>query len=314
GPYSCRGLVFNGEYEILRRNPNYGGRRPGHMDAIAFREGVDTQKALGRVAGGHYDALQQYDPLLAPGGVVAARIGAHRGLHGLSYFAFPTRATSYIALDAHRPPFSDPRLRAAVAAALDRTTLAKLWSLTPTAGLLPPGVRGVEAPKGATPARHEAPAVRVPGITVRLAVQAGDDRQRQLADAVGASLAPLGLDVVTGPVPDVRVALRDHADVQLASLTTSIDYPDPASFLSQMLGGDVPVSWLPVGTRAEVAGLQSLWGDRRDRAALATARAAQRANVVVAYGTQFLGTVAGPRVGCRVWNGVEPGLDRKSVV
>src|SRR5262249_10278417 len=48
GPYSFRGLVFNGEYEILRRNPNYGGRRPGHMDAIAFREGVDTQKALGR--------------------------------------------------------------------------------------------------------------------------------------------------------------------------------------------------------------------------------------------------------------------------
>ena len=48
GPYSFRGLVWNGEYEILRRNPNYGGTRPQHLDAIAFREGIDTEKAVER--------------------------------------------------------------------------------------------------------------------------------------------------------------------------------------------------------------------------------------------------------------------------
>ena len=49
GPYYFWGLVFNGEYAILKRNPNYGGSRSQRLDAIAFREGIDPEKAVGWV-------------------------------------------------------------------------------------------------------------------------------------------------------------------------------------------------------------------------------------------------------------------------
>jgi hypothetical protein len=140
---------------------------------------------------------------------------------------------------------------------------------------------------------------------VRLAIPAGDEQQRELG-----ALAQLGLDVEIVPVADVRAALGDpRAGIDLASFTTSLDYPDPASFLAQMLGSDVSSSWLPRGTVRAVARLGTLWSDARDRPALLLARRVQREAVVLPYGTQYLGAVAGPRLGCRLWNGVESGLD-----
>ena len=51
-------------------------------------------------------------------------------------------------------------------------------------------------------------------------------------------------------------------------------------------------------------------GTARDRAAVALAsRLATRDVPVVAFGTEELGVVLGPRLGCRVWNGVDAGLD-----
>ena len=51
GPYTFRGSrsILNGEYAILTRNANYGGSRPQRLDAIGFREGIDTAKAVARV-------------------------------------------------------------------------------------------------------------------------------------------------------------------------------------------------------------------------------------------------------------------------
>ena len=54
-------------------------------------------------------------------------------------------------------------------------------------------------------------------------------------------------------VSDVAAALRDRGEgIQLVALTTTLDYPDPASFLTRMLGQDVPGtgSRLPPGPRS----------------------------------------------------------------
>ena len=75
GPYTFSGSLFNGEYAILKRNPNYGGLRPQHFDAIGFREGIDTETAVAQVERGRWDAVEHFDPLLAPGGVVSRRAG-----------------------------------------------------------------------------------------------------------------------------------------------------------------------------------------------------------------------------------------------
>jgi hypothetical protein len=146
---------------------------------------------------------------------------------------------------------------------------------------------------------------------VRIAVQAGDERSSQLAGVLQAQLAPLGIDVQPRVVGDIAAALRDpRDDIQLAALTTSLDYPDPASFLTRMLSHDVPAHWLSNATRAAVERLDLMTGAARDRAALALADRLAGADVpVVAFGVQELGVVLGRRLGCRVWNGVDAGLD-----
>ena len=77
-----------------------------------------------------------------------------------------------------------------------------------------------------------------------------------------------------------------------------------------MLGRDVPTNWLPVSVQIAVERFAGLAGAARDRAALVLAnRQASRGVPVVSYGTEALGAVIGPRLGCRVWNGTDQGLD-----
>jgi hypothetical protein len=112
-------------------------------------------------------------------------------------------------------------------------------------------------------------------------------------------------------VDDITAAMRDpDSRIQLAAGATGLDYPDPASFLAQMLGKDIPATWLQFSTRDAVARLAGLSGAARDRAALAfAARLATRDVPIVAYGTPALGTLVGPRLGCRTWNGIDSGFD-----
>ena len=180
------------------------------------------------------------------------------------YLAFPQPVTTYLALNAGQQPFSNPKVRQAVAAALDRVAMATVENQTPTDRLLPPAVRGAGtlhvAPPDIPNARRLAGTTHV---TVRMAVQAGDDTGSRLVDVVHAALAPLGIDVQPATVTDVRAALGNRADrIQLAALTTTLDYPDPASFLTLMLGTDVPAAWLPTPTRRAVARLSHLVGSQ----------------------------------------------------
>jgi DNA-binding SARP family transcriptional activator/ABC-type oligopeptide transport system substrate-binding subunit len=330
GPYSFRGSLFNGEYAILTRNPNYGGSRPQRLDAIGFREGIDTAKAVARVQRGSWDAVEGFDPSLAPGGIVARHVGGAG--QRVSYRSFPRPLTFYLAFNASRPPFSDRRLREAVTLGLDRRALSVFWNqaptdvaqagpaalrsaptgMEPTARIIPPGMRGGGA-AGLQPTDLER-AVALTGrrrVTARMAVQAGEDRSRAFAALVRSALAPLGIDVRLVAVADVSASLRDPAAaIHLAALETQLDYPDPASFLTQMLGHDVPATWLPRSVRAQVLRLDRLSGPARDRAAVRLAlRLAKHKVPVVAYGTPTLGAVVGDRLGCRVWNGVDAGPD-----
>jgi len=66
GPYYMSDR-FNGEYMILKRNPNYAGPAPARFDAIAFREGLAPEKAVARVKSGEWDGALLDDSLLGPG-------------------------------------------------------------------------------------------------------------------------------------------------------------------------------------------------------------------------------------------------------
>jgi DNA-binding SARP family transcriptional activator len=70
GPYYMAER-FNGEYMILKRNPRYSGASAGHVDAIAFREGLTPEHAVARVKTGEWDGAILDDPLVEPQSTVA---------------------------------------------------------------------------------------------------------------------------------------------------------------------------------------------------------------------------------------------------
>jgi hypothetical protein len=77
-----------------------------------------------------------------------------------------------------------------------------------------------------------------------------------------------------------------------------------------MLGHDVPRGWLPTSTQTAIARLDRLTGRARKEAALRLAQHLQRTDVpVIAYGADAIGTLLGPRLGCRAWNGIDAGPD-----
>ena len=78
GPYYMSDR-FNGEYMILKRNPNYTGPRRAKLDAIAFREGISPEHAVARVRSGTWDGAILPDDLLAPGRAVAREARASGG-------------------------------------------------------------------------------------------------------------------------------------------------------------------------------------------------------------------------------------------
>lgn len=315
GPYTMSKRL-NGEYMILTRNPNYHGPRAHTLNAIAFREGIDDEIAVGRVEAQTWDGVSIYgnSGVLATGGAIAKRFGpgrtaAPRGDE--TYHSTAERAVGYLLLNARNVVFRDVRVRRAVASAVSRSSIANRFGLVPAADILPPGLRlhvGVQAiPARPRVSRHIVP----PGTVVSMAVPENCAACQQEAEIVRASLAPLGLDVQTKQVADVATAIYRHpASFDIVDGYTRLPYPDPASFLEQMLLHDAPVSWLAATTAAAVRRLAGLSSTARDKAAIRLAKQLQLGDVpLIAYGHPANGTLLSPRLQCRTWTAEEGGLD-----
>jgi DNA-binding SARP family transcriptional activator len=305
GPYYIADRV-NGEWAILKRNPNYRGPRPGPLDALALREGLDPEQAVSRVQNGEFDGILLDDALLEPGGAVARRFAAEQSRGAVTYRAFSTRTVRYLALNAGAGPLRSPALRQAITAATDRRALAVVQGSTPTDGLLPPGPASVGHTGNGPPAEA---LDRPRPVSLSMAVQRGCERCRQFANTVASALNELGISVAAVEVKNPQAAIRASPErFDLIDLNTNVPYPDLAAFLERMLGYDVPRAWLPRSTQAAIARLDTLSGRRREEAALRLAQhLQQRAVPVIAYGADAIGTLLGPRLGCRTWNGMDAG-------
>ena len=99
GPYYMSDR-FNGEYMILKRDPNYDGPTPARLDAIAFREGLTPEKAVARVKSGDWDGAVLADGLLGPDSTVAreARRGGRLRWKFLSDITYPDTGPPVYAL------------------------------------------------------------------------------------------------------------------------------------------------------------------------------------------------------------------------
>ena len=285
----------NGEYVTLKRNPNYEGPQPP-LDAIGFREGIASEQAVARVDEGKADAVVlAAEPLLASDGPVAKRSDRSRTSR---YEALPQLGGGYLALNAGRPLFSDVRVRRAVSRALDRTALAPIWSETPSASLLRPGIPGY----------RPVPRLSLTGGNVtrfqqarqaRMGVPMDCDPCQRTFEAVRTALAPVGIDVVAVEIDDTTATSPGDADVDIMDSGYGIDYADGASLLRKLLSSGFSRDWFPPRVAIAIDRLDRLSGTARDEAAARLAMRLATVDVpVISYGYDSVGALVSHRLGC----------------
>jgi peptide/nickel transport system substrate-binding protein len=146
GPYYIKKRVPKRTL-ILARNPNYTGDRPANLDEMIYTVGVNENQGLLQIKAGHADyavdalppsAHCELDREFGPNSD-AAKNGKQQ------YFVNPALIFSYLGLNTTRDSFKDPKVRQAVAYAIDRPAISRqsgCFAGTLTDQYLPPGVQG----------------------------------------------------------------------------------------------------------------------------------------------------------------------------
>ena len=81
---------------------------------------------------------------------------------------------------------------------------------------------------------------------------------------------------------------------------TTVDFPDGATFLSHLMGGDIPPDWLPSGVLSSVDELQGMpTGPREDATRELGERLTREIVPAVAYARERTSAYFSPRLGCR---------------
>jgi peptide/nickel transport system substrate-binding protein len=249
GPYYVESFDRGGT-TVVRKNPNYGGKRPRFFDVIVYRA-ADRATSEAEVAAGSADYAADLLPDQDYGSIAAAYgPGSPAAQAGhQQFFVNQVLGTRYLVLNVARPLFSSVELRKAVNYALDRPALASgegAYGLTPTDQILPPGIPGfhdydlypLDGPDLATAQALAAESGRVPATAVLYVqdIAAGHD----WAQTIKADLAPLGIDVQPQFFPRDQYFQRlstpgEPFDLAVARWLT--DYPDPVDLIGVFFHG-----------------------------------------------------------------------------
>lgn len=291
-------------FAVLRRNPNYGGTRPQHLDAIVFKFNVAPGDAASHVENGTLDYfLESQNPTLTPD-TAAARAAGNR------YRLTPTSSArvQFFTFNVERPLFADIRMRRAVQYALDRVALAKAGDTVgiPATRLLSPGVLGYDEtplypPRGDLRRARKLAA----GRHSRAVLYTWDDSpytdafnrllREQLA-AIGIRATVLRIDQAKG----FELTKAQRADLIWGGLNANT--ADPGVYLE-------PLSYLPPEYSNEIRRIQKLYSPARERAAASLARRIDRQSLFAVYVTDAMPELVSHRLGCLVHHPVYAGLD-----
>jgi class 3 adenylate cyclase/ABC-type transport system substrate-binding protein len=326
GPYYIADRL-NGEYTILKRNPNYTGPRPHELDAIALREGVDAAEAVRRVQDGSWDGIagrlfgvssEDLAPLLEVGSALDQRWGAESPAAkegDQRYFASPMLGTGFVHFNARRGLFTDQTVREAAAHALDRRALARAWNEAPTDQLLPPGMPGFRD-------RHfyrldQPDLARAKDLmdgrtgAATIGIFRNCDPCLEEARLVKSELARIGIRVRVEDFDDPSaVAANPEAGIDILEGGWSIYEADPANFLRALLEFPPIANWIPSEITAEARRISHLDGPVRVAAAAHLADRLVADDVVLATdGNGVVTALLSPRLGCRVFPPLGYGID-----
>jgi outer membrane protein assembly factor BamB len=316
GPYYIASI--QGERTVLRRNPNYAGRRPRRAERIMYTNDIPTPTAVALADRGAVDVLPwDFDnttPLMTVGGVLDRRKGptsaAARG-GKQQYFLYQAPLVDAIAFNTHRPLFRDARLRRAVNYALDRPALAAAFADTPADQIVPVGVHGF-------PIRHVYPVAGPDLVTARrlagnrtrhagIAICGSDPRLPKLAEIVRADLVRIR---IAASVIQSRDCPGRAAEADLMFLfPIGGDELDPAPFLDQALDSSVygsalgPGPWDSKAFRAGFERAHALRGAARLAAFRQLDNELMRMAPLAVFGDWVWAEYLSPKLGCKVFQG-----------
>ena len=306
GPYYL--AAHTDSFAVLKRNPNYGGSRPQHVDAIVFRLNVAAGDAAAEIENGTLDYfLESQNPTLTPN-TLAARAAGDR------YRMTPdgSAATETLILNWNRPLFADIRMRRAVQYALDRTALTAIGYGVPATRLHSPRSPGFDG----TPLYPVRPDLRTArklsgGRKTRAVLLTFDPKSDPIAAAffraVRDQLGAIGISVSALPLTNYDFS-NGGAGVEAKAARSDIGWvgvnaetAEPVDYLRRM--------FLPQEERDELNRIATLSSPERERAATALTTRIERKSLFAVYAYRAVPELVSKRLGCIVHQPEFSGVD-----
>lgn len=240
GAYALVSYVPNSEI-VLRRNTNFHAASKVAIDEVRYIPTPDFSVAARRFMAGELQMTSD---------IPADQVGFLRERLGSQVNIAPYLGTLFLMINAKKPPFTDLRVRRALALAIDRDFIAtEIWggTMLPATGFIPPGVSNYTTP-GATfdfanlaPYEREDEAKRLlaeagfgPAKPLKLELRYNiTDNNRRMAVAIADQWKQIGV-VTTFVSTDGKTHfahLRDGGDFDVARYGWIADYSDPQNFL-----------------------------------------------------------------------------------
>lgn len=224
GPYVLS-VYRPGEYVELVKNPRFFDAAHVAIDTVRFYGQDDQVAALKRFRAGEYDTVSG-----VPGQMIAE---LRRSVPGALRIA-PMYATSYLAFNTTRAPFSDVRVRRALALAVDRTAIVERimgGGEAAARAMVPPGIPNYP---------HDA---AVPGYDDPLGVRRAEAR-RLLAEAGYGPDNPLRFTIIHNQLNDTRrIAAALQAMWKAVGVEMTPQAMEGKAVAAQLRTGDYEVAW-----------------------------------------------------------------------
>jgi peptide/nickel transport system substrate-binding protein len=314
GPY----YVFSSTASELdvRRNPHYGGDRVRNLGRIVYQFNNDQNANVAAVESGAAD----YTPQIGLNSSLRTNYGpgspADADGHQ-QYFEYPTLGIQTLFLNAAAGhAFENQDLRKAVNYAVDRTTIAGVYSFTPHDQYVPEGMPGYVDqalyPFSADLVLAASYAMNA-GVTPesRLAVTmcARTGLSATVAAHVTSELEPLGIDVTVRPYTNPGAFFADVANpdagCDLSDFGLTAQLADSVGWLREVFysGGNLAaVMFSSAALDQQMDNARPLEGAARDAAAADLDAALGEAAPVVSYATRLRAEFFSARIGCQLFH------------
>jgi ABC-type oligopeptide transport system substrate-binding subunit len=244
GPYYIADRTPNKSI-VLKRNPNYKGKRPHNVNQIVYTIGNSLEAIRLRVESGASDYAASGLPSAAYA-EVAQKYGINKG----QFWVKPQLGVSYLAMNNDRPLFKgNTKLRQAVNFAVDRKAMLNQGGYLAgkrTDQILPPGMAGFRD--------ADIYPLKAPNFNHAKKLAAGNTKDGKMvyytsntaasaavAQIVQFDLKQIGLDVEVKPFARAVQIQKEGTRGEPFDMTSEgwiADYADPFDFINVLLSGD----------------------------------------------------------------------------